>query len=507
MLPDWLKSLADDPRHYAEVALSSDSPHRLGVRLFFEQIDSLECLDVPVGLVHLARELQQGFNLVPGHWLRVVVEGGEVVRLALNYEIPGPNYYPISTLRVFLRRYGCPPPPQLEQALKPALELPETRWGFSLDWGQQGGTRPRIFGRVPFSLLAPVCEALVGASLDSLLEALSRFPPSPWCYLTFSPSESQVLSVDLEEISLQQLDLPLSDWPRLPEPMLCPYAKFRNGRQTAYLPWPAFAAWWLPAPSQQVFLQRARDYYNSRQDDYLQHLGTTWQAGYWGSQGSKASNLELAARARIAPSMRILDAGCGVGGPALDIARAYPDVHVDGLNLCQRQLEHARAAVEESGLQARVKLHQGDFHCLPFQDGCFQRVLYLETSGYAYDRRALFREAYRVLQDGGMVYIKDVFRRPGPLRASQWTELNQFDRLYAQRTPTLEETLAALVESGFEIEEWADITGQTSMEHYHLAMGDARQPTSFGLAHGLTFRDLPLYFADLLAVKPPATPG
>ncbi|MBS2036204.1 methyltransferase domain-containing protein [bacterium] len=505
-MPDWIRKLVEDPGHYAEVGLSYECPRRLGLRLFFEQLSELECLGLPEGLLALAFELQKRFDLVPGHWLRLGIDEGQVTRLALNYEVPPQNHYPISTLRVFLRRYGSAPPVHLESALRPALEIPDSRWGLTVDWNE-GVVKPRIFGRIPYELLQQVGQALIGDTVRPLLEELAPFPASPWCYLSFSPAASELFSIDLEQVPLQLLNLPLASWPALPEPMLCPYAKFRGGRQTAYLPWPAFAAWWCPETEERSFLEKVRDYYDARQDDYLQHLGTTWQAGHWGREGSQASNLQLARRARIDCGMRILDAGCGVAGPALDLAQAYPGIQIDGLNLCQNQLRRAAADLAAAGMDQRIRLHLGDFHHLPFEKACFQRVLFLETSGYAHDRHQVFSEAFRVLCPGGMLYIKDVFRLPGPLRRSQWVDLNRFDRLYAQKTPTLQETLAALLDCGFEVIDSLELSGHISMEHYHQAMGDAPHPTSFGLAHGQPFRDLPLFFADVLAVKRQAIPG
>lgn len=497
VIPEYLLELLEVPERHGEIALTQDSPRRVGLRLFFE---SLAGLDLPAELLDLAAEMQQRFDLVPGHWLRLGLEEGRIRRYALNYEVPPQNHYPISTLRVFLRRYGCRPPAHLERALAPALELPDSRWGVTLELTAEG-PRPRLFGRIPRALLEEVGLELAGPLLLPLLERLQAFPGSPWCYLSFAPNHPELLSVDLEDLPLESLDLPLAQWPARPEALLCPYVKFRGQQTTAYLAWPTFAAWWRPAVSSEDFLERVRSYYDQRQPDYLQHLGTTWQAGHWGREGAQASNRELARRARVEPGTRVLDAGCGVAGPALDIAAWLEGVEIDALTLCPDQVEQAKHHIREAGQQHKVRVHQGDFHQLPFADGCFQRVLYLESSGYAYDRAQLFREAYRVLGDQGLVYVKDVFRRAGPLRSAEWVELSRFDRLYAQKTPTLEETVECLQHVGFRLLHALELGEQIAMDHYQQAMGTAQQPTSFGLAHGQSFRNLPLFFGEVLAQR------
>ena len=497
MIPEQLLELLEDPNRHGEIALSRDSPRRLGVRLFFAETPALE---LPAELLRLAAEMQQHFELVPGHWLRLGLQNGQIGRYALNYEIPPQNRYPISTLRVFLRRYGCRPPAQLELALAPALELLDSRWGLTLELTPEG-PRPRLFGRMPRALLKKVGGNLAGPSFAPLLQRTQAFSGSPWCYLSFAPDHPELLSIDLEEIPLEALNLPVAEWPSRPEALLCPYAKFRGQQTTAYLAWPTFAAWWRPALGPEDFLQRVRHYYDQRQPDYLQHLGTTWQAGHWGRDGARASNLELARRARLQPGMQVLDAGCGVAGPALDMAAFLEGVEIDALTLCPAQVEQARDHIREAGMEHKVRVHQGDFHHLAFADGYFQRVLYLESSGYAYDRAQLFREAYRVLSHQGLVYIKDVFRRAGPLRSAEWVELSRFDRLYAQKTPTLEETVESLQQAGFRLLHGLDLSAHISMERYHQAMGTAQQPTSFGLAHGENFRNLPLFFGEVLAQR------
>jgi len=58
--------------------------------------------------------------------------------------------------------------------------------------------------------------------------------------------------------------------------------------------------------------------------------------------------------------MRVLDVGCGVGGPARQIA-TFADVNVVGLNNNPFQVGRARHYTQEMGLEKQVQFVTGDF--------------------------------------------------------------------------------------------------------------------------------------------------
>ena len=58
--------------------------------------------------------------------------------------------------------------------------------------------------------------------------------------------------------------------------------------------------------------------------------------------------------------MRVLDVGCGVGGPAREIVK-FAGVNVVGLNNNDYQIERATAYAEKEGLSDELKFTKGDF--------------------------------------------------------------------------------------------------------------------------------------------------
>ena len=62
--------------------------------------------------------------------------------------------------------------------------------------------------------------------------------------------------------------------------------------------------------------------------------------------------------------MRVLDVGCGVGGPAREIAK-FTDATIVGLNNNDYQIERAQRYALKEGLAHRLSFTKGDFMVSP----------------------------------------------------------------------------------------------------------------------------------------------
>lgn len=58
--------------------------------------------------------------------------------------------------------------------------------------------------------------------------------------------------------------------------------------------------------------------------------------------------------------MKVLDVGCGVGGPALEIAK-FTGANITGLNNNDYQIERATRYAAKQGLANQVNFVKGDF--------------------------------------------------------------------------------------------------------------------------------------------------
>ena len=61
-----------------------------------------------------------------------------------------------------------------------------------------------------------------------------------------------------------------------------------------------------------------------------------------------------------------MDVGCGVGGPAREIAR-FSEAHVTGLNNNAYQIGRAKARTVQEDLVGRVDFVKGNFMEIPFE--------------------------------------------------------------------------------------------------------------------------------------------
>lgn len=199
----------------------------------------------------------------------------------------------------------------------------------------------------------------------------------------------------------------------------------------------------------------AEGYYDRWTDLFLEEFGPIFQAGVIRTgdpprEDPEASVLEIAKRAGVESGQAILDAGCGVGGPATIIAGHYADVHISGVTPSERQVSIGNDRVHGAGLAQRVRIQKADYHDLPFPGKTFDLILFLESTGYAWDLDLVFGEAARALKPGGRLYIKDVFCRGGTLTQGERRQMATFDQLWGcERSKTVDESVKALQEAGF----------------------------------------------------------
>jgi ubiquinone/menaquinone biosynthesis C-methylase UbiE len=127
--------------------------------------------------------------------------------------------------------------------------------------------------------------------------------------------------------------------------------------------------------------------------------------------GGRQATVELAAQLGLAPEMRLLDIGCGIGGAARYVASAF-GCHVTGIDLTPGFIVAAAALSRRVGLADRVDFRQASALALPFADGSFDGAYTLHAAMNIADRPRLYAEARRVLKPGAPFAVYDVLHGP-----------------------------------------------------------------------------------------------
>jgi sterol 24-C-methyltransferase len=114
----------------------------------------------------------------------------------------------------------------------------------------------------------------------------------------------------------------------------------------------------------------------------------------------EAQQALLARRAQIRRGQRVLDVGCGIGGPGRNIARRT-GAHVTGVTISPEQVRTAQGLIRKQGLEDRCQVLLGDAMQLDQPDASFDVVLAIESACHMPDKRAFYAECARVLTPGG----------------------------------------------------------------------------------------------------------
>ncbi|KAF4806166.1 Sterol 24-C-methyltransferase [Colletotrichum siamense] len=149
-----------------------------------------------------------------------------------------------------------------------------------------------------------------------------------------------------------------------------------------------------------------RQYYNLVTDFYEYGFGQSFHfcrpaIAESFKQGIARHEHYLAHMIDIKKGMKVLDVGCGVGGPAREIAK-FTGAYITGLNINEYQVERATRYTKKELMDKNVQFVQADFMNIPFEDNTFDAVYAIEATVHAPSLQAVYSEIHRVLKPGGV---------------------------------------------------------------------------------------------------------
>jgi sarcosine/dimethylglycine N-methyltransferase len=163
---------------------------------------------------------------------------------------------------------------------------------------------------------------------------------------------------------------------------------------------------------------------------------------------------QLADLAKITSRDAVLDAGSGIGGTARFLADRF-GCAITTIDLTEEYCKTARWLNELVGLGDRITIYRGDVTQLPLPDAGFDVVVSQHVQMNVEDKSSLYREARRVLVPGGRLALWDITRgRREPLDFPMpWA-----DRPAMSHLVSAEELHALIVDAGFAVHHWNDLT-------------------------------------------------
>jgi ubiquinone/menaquinone biosynthesis C-methylase UbiE len=167
---------------------------------------------------------------------------------------------------------------------------------------------------------------------------------------------------------------------------------------------------------------------------------------------------------------RLLDVGCGSGGPVLHLARAT-GATVVGVDVLEEGIAAATAQAREHGLEDQSTFVRADAgERLPFEDESFDAILSIDAMCHLPDRLSVLEEWRRVIGPGGRILFTDPTIVTGPVTGAEIADRSAIG-VYVFSIASLNEELVA--EAGFDLLRREDVTESTATVARRWA--DARQ--------------------------------
>ena len=173
-------------------------------------------------------------------------------------------------------------------------------------------------------------------------------------------------------------------------------------------------------------------------------LELIWGEGHMAPGGE--GNIAIIADGLDMKDKRVLDIGCGIGGPAFFLARKY-GANVVGTDLEPQLIELSKQRAKEYGLEAKTEFLVVKAGPLGFPDDSFDFVVSSGAFTQIANKLEMFKEVLRVLKPGGVFSCYDWMKREGDYSEDMhyWFKLEGLT--YAMETPERNDEI--LREAGF----------------------------------------------------------
>lgn len=252
--------------------------------------------------------------------------------------------------------------------------------------------------------------------------------------------------------------------------------------------------------------KKVQAFYNDTTDKFLEIYGEIIQAFRTNNVESYLDYTMQSAKLEN-KVLKVIDAGCGVCGPAIYFAKKNNALKIDACTVSDVQVEKAKAKISENNLNNQINVHLADYHLLDktFENNAYDRVYFLESFGHSSDKNRVLDAVWEVLNPGGKVYIKDLFRRESE---DEWEQLridqicDDINKAYEYHIADLNKVLSKLRAKGFVLHFVKTPEVETSEFENLSISNDFQNLFNIGKIDSWADYIFPIDFYEILAEKP-----
>lgn len=208
-------------------------------------------------------------------------------------------------------------------------------------------------------------------------------------------------------------------------------------------------------------------YYDQTKIDYqlIWHLNSqmAMHLGFWDKtthnlpQALQKENEVLSQIVQVKKRDLVLDAGCGVGGSSIYLAKKY-GCKVMGITLSQDQVEEAQENAAKNKVDHLTKFGVMDFTATHFKNEVFDVVWAIESVCHAGNKQKFIKEAFRILKKEGRLILADGFTVKNNFTQKEQELIDKWLKGWG----------VEFLENKQNFQIWLELTGFTNIHYFNI---------------------------------------
>ncbi|MFX1525805.1 MAG: SAM-dependent methyltransferase [Promethearchaeota archaeon] len=188
----------------------------------------------------------------------------------------------------------------------------------------------------------------------------------------------------------------------------------------------------------------------------------------------RLATIELAQEIGIEEQMKVLDIGCGIGGPARAIAGKFR-CSVIGIDLCKEYCQAAESLNKITGFDNKIKIIEGNILDTVFDNKSFDIILIQHVVVNIKKKQRLFAQIHKILKPNGKLAIYEICAGTNSpvIYPVVWADDSSLDHLISPH-----ELRQIIISTGFNELMWKDETEKVIESYDIIRVNKGKNPTT-----------------------------